>query len=69
MRGQRKKMQMVRRGIRGLNAKVGKECSISRGARLYSEGVQVRGVLGKSRCDTSRDAAGGSSKSESCQEF
>ena len=32
-------------GIRGLETRVGQECSISRGgARLYSEGIHVGGV-------------------------
>ena len=60
---------MGRWGIRGLKAEVDQECSISRGGpdctvEVYmSEEVSV----------TSRDAVegwgGGSSKSESCQEF
>ena len=57
---------MSRREIRGLKTRVGRECSISRGrARLYSGGIQVRGVQGRSHSATSGDTAGGSSKSES----
>ena len=60
---------MGRRGIRGLKARVGQECSISRGVRLYSGGIQVGRVEGGSHSVTSRDKAGASSKSESCQEL
>ena len=61
---------MGRRGIRGLKTRVGLECSISRRrARLYSGGILVGGVLGERHSVTSGDIAGGSSKSESCQEF
>ena len=51
---------MGRREIRGLKTRVGRECSISRGsARLYSGGIQIGGVRGRSHSVTSRDAAGG----------
>ena len=71
---------MGRRGIRGLKARVGRECCISRGqARSNIGGMQARGVQGGShiatmRCNsgnhsvTGRDATGGSSRSEGCQE-
>ena len=49
---------------------MGRECSISRRkARLYSGGVHVGGVRGGSHSVASGDIAGGSSKSESCQEL
>ena len=58
---------MGRRGIKGLETRVGRECSISRGrARLYSGGIHVGGVGGRSHSDK---AGGGSSKSEGCQEL
>ena len=57
---------MGRRVIRGLKTRVGRECSIS---RLYSKDIHVRGVQGGSHTVTSRDAAGGSSKSDSWKEF
>ena len=62
---------MGRRGIRGLKTRVMQECSISReGARLYSGGIQVKGVREKSHSVMSGDTAGrGSCKSESCQEL
>ena len=61
---------MGRRGIRSLKTRVGQECSISRRkARLYSGGKHVEGVRGESHSVSSGDTAGGSSKSESCQEF
>ena len=61
---------MDRRGIRGLKTRVGRECSISRlKARLYSGGIHVGGVRGESHSVTSGDAAGGSSKNQSCQEL
>ena len=61
---------MGRRGIRGLKSRVGWECSISRQrARLYSGGICVEGVQGESHSVTSENTAGGSSKSESCQEL
>ena len=54
-------------GIRGLETRVGRECSISRGgARLHSGGIHVGGVRGGSH---SHSEGGGSSKSESCQEL
>ena len=63
VRGQRK--EMGRRGIRGLETRVGRECSISRGgARFHSEGIRVGGVRGEG--SHSVTAGGGSSKSESC---
>ena len=57
---------MGRWGIRSLETRVGRECSISRGgARLYSGGIHVGGVRGGSHSVT----AGGNSKSESCPEL
>ena len=57
---------MDRRGIRDLKTRVGQDCSISRRrARLYRGGVHVGGVRGESYSVS----AGGSSMSESCQEF
>ena len=53
---------MSRSGIGGLETRVGRESSVSRGgARLYSGGIHVGGV-GVIR-------QGDSSKSESCQEL
>ena len=69
MRGQREKVQNGQRGIRDLKTRVGQECSISRGGRLYSGGIQTRGVQRGSHSVTSRGTAGGRSKSESCQEL
>ena len=61
---------MGRRGIRGLKTRVGRECSISRwGTRLYSGDIQAGGIPGVSHSVTSGGAAGGSSRSESSQEF
>ena len=62
---------MGRREIRSLKTRVGRECNISRQrTRLYSGGIHVGGVRGESHSVTSWDtASGGSSKSESCQEF
>ena len=62
---------MGRWGIRSLKTRVGRECSISRGrAILYSGGIHFEGIRGGSHSATSGDTAGGgSSKSESCQEF
>ena len=55
---------MGRWGIRGLELRVGRECSISRGgARFHSGGIRVGGG------SHSVTAEGGSSKSESCQEL
>ena len=39
---------------RGLKTKVGRECSISRGERLYSGGIHVGGVRGESHSVTAR---------------
>ena len=40
-------------GIRGLETRVGGDCSISRGgAKLYSGGIHVRGVQGGSHSVT-----------------
>ena len=51
---------MVRRGIRSLKTRVGRECSISRRrARLYSGGIHVGGFRGESHSVTSGDTAGG----------
>ena len=45
-------------GIRGLETRVGRECSISRGgARLYSGGIHVRGNRGESHSVTVGGAA------------
>ena len=62
---------MDRRGIRGLETRAGRECSISRRrARLYSGGIIVGGVRGECHSVTSGGTQqGGSSKSESYQEF
>ena len=50
---------MGRRGIRSLETRVGRECSISRGrVRLYSGGIHV-GVRGVSHSVTSGDTSGG----------
>ena len=58
---------MDRWGIRGLETRAGRECSISRGgARLYSGRIHVGGVRGGGSHSVT---AGGSSKSESCQEL
>ena len=44
---------MGRRGIRGLETRVGRECSISKGAaRLYSGGIRVGGFRGESHSIT-----------------
>ena len=58
---------MGRWGIRSLETRVGRECSISRGgARFHSGGIRVGGVQGGgSQCY----GRGGSSKSESCPEL
>ena len=45
--------KMTRWGIGGLETKMGRECSISRGgARLYSGGIHVGGVRGESHSVT-----------------
>ena len=45
-------------GIRGLETRVGRECSINRrGARLYSGGIHVGGVRGGSHSVTAGGAA------------
>ena len=50
---------MGRRGIRGLKIRVGWERSISRRkARLYSEGIRIGEVRGKSHKVMSGDPAG-----------
>ena len=57
---------MGRWGIRSLETRVGRECSISRGgARFHSGGIRV-GVRGGGSHSVT---AGGSSKSESCLEL
>ena len=49
---------MGRWGIRGLDTRVGRECSISRrGARLYSGGIHVGGVRGGSHSVTAGRAS------------
>ena len=51
---------MDRQGIRGLETRVGRECSISRQrARLYSGGIHVGGVRGGSHSVASKDTAWG----------
>ena len=51
---------MGRWGMKGLKARVGRECIVSRGgARLYSGGIHVAGVRGESHSVTSGDTAGG----------
>ena len=58
---------MGRWGIRGLETRVGRESSVSRGgARLHSGGIHVGGVRGGGHSDS---AGGGSSRSESCLEL
>ena len=50
---------MDRKGIRDLKMRVERRCSISRGgARMYSGGIQTRGVRGGSHSVTSRDTVG-----------
>ena len=59
VREQREKIQSGWKGIRGLEARMGQKCCISRGprrARLSSGGIQAGGVRGRSH-------------SESCQDF
>ena len=58
---------MGRRGIRGLESRVGRECSISRGGPDSTVEVYVskESEEGESQCYD----RGGSSKSESCQEL
>ena len=57
---------MGRWGIRGLETRVGRESCISRRrAKLYSGGIHV----GEVRVGSHSVTAGGSSKSESCQEL
>ena len=61
VRGRARKYKMDRRGIRGLNKRMRRESSTSRGrARLCSEGIQVRGG---SHSVTSRDTAEGQPQS------
>ena len=44
---------MDRWKIRGLETRVGKECSISRGVgRLYSGGIRIGGIRGRSHSVT-----------------
>ena len=54
-RGRRQKMG--RWGIRGLKARVRRECSINGGDTLYSRGIHVGGVRGGSHSVTRRDTA------------
>ena len=59
---------MGRWGIRSLETRVGRECSVSRGgARLHSGGIRVGGVRRGSHSDSA--GGGGNSKTESCQEL
>ena len=56
----REKIKNGQKGIRGLKARMGRECFNSRvggGCRLNSIGVQARGVREGSHSVTSRDAA------------
>ena len=50
---------MSRRRIRCLKARVGRECSITRGSQINSGGIQVGGVREGSHSATTRDAARG----------
>ena len=68
VRVQREEIQSDQKGVRGVMARVR--------VRLYGEGIQTGGIRGGSHSDgrcgisrRSRDAAGGSSRSESFQEF
>ena len=65
VRGQREKIFNGQMGVRGLKTRVRRECSNSRGVRLCSGGLHVKRIRGGSHSVT----AGGSSKSESCQEL
>ena len=70
MRVQREKLQSGRKGDK--RWVWGGSAALAEGARLNSGGIQAGGVRGESRSVVSRrsrDAAGGSSRSESCQEF
>ena len=63
---------MGRRGIRGLETRVGWECSVSRRrARLYSGDILYMSEESEGRVTVLQVGTqqGGSSKSESCQEF
>ena len=56
--GRGRRYIMDRWGIRGLETKVGRESSVSRGvARLHSEGIHVGGVRGGSHGDSAGGAA------------
>ena len=58
---------MGRWGIRGLETRVGRECSVSRGgARLHSGGIRVGGVRGGGVTVLRQRS---SSKSGSCEEL
>ena len=60
VRGEREEIQNGQIGIRGLETRVGRECSISRGgARLYSGGIRVGAVQRESYSVTSGDTAWG----------
>ena len=60
---------MGRRGMRGLKMEWSGSAAIAEGARLYSGGIHVERFQGGSHSVTNGDTAGGSSRSESCQEF
>ena len=52
--GRRRRYIMGRGGIRGLETRVGRECSVSRGggAKLHSGGMHVGGVRGGNHSDS-----------------
>ena len=58
---------MGRWGIRGLESRVGRECSISRGGPDSTVGVYVSEKSEEGSHSVTEE--GGSSKSESCQEL
>ena len=61
---------MGRWGIRGLETRVGRECSISRrGGRLYSGGKHVRGVRGRSHSVTAGGGAAPRVRAAKSSEF
>ena len=72
----REKINMGERVIRDLKVRAGRKCCIGKrgggGGKLNSGGIQAGGIRGGSHSvisRKSREAAGGSSRSESCQEF
>ena len=65
--GKGRRYIMGRWGIRGLETRVGRESSVSRGgARSHSGGIHVGGVRAGSHLDSTEED---STKSESCQEL